>query len=210
MAVLALSQRAPEATVAYLKPGVTAHPLMAAADDWKFVARDKVTTYAQVYAIAPVQTRGMRVAPAKPAGSIEYNLGGPLVLLASLGEGEEPPTLVVPPAPYTIPYSMPMKGFVALNVLEKKTGKIIRRVMAEAARDKGPMREPWDLEDEAKQLVPAGVRLDGGGLPAIDAHLPDHGEQCRAFRPGGRRCAAGAGGWRTSRRRVPAARWGKR
>ena len=49
-----------------------------------------------------------------------------------------------------------MKGFIALNVLEKKTGKIIRRVIAETARDKGPIAEPWDLQDEAKQFVPPG------------------------------------------------------
>ena len=127
------------------------------AGGWKFIERPAGAGYPQVFAFPqPEQTRGLRVLPEKPVGSIAYALGGPVVMLAALGEQAEPPTLRVPPAPYTFSYTMPMSGFIAVNILEKGTGKIVRRLIAETARDKGTIAEPWDLQDDAKQFVPPG------------------------------------------------------
>ena len=85
--VAALAQRELALTVAYLKPGVTAHPLMAAPGRVEiYRARGGSELSAGVRLRAPVQTRGLRVVPAKPSGSIAYTLGGPVVLLAALEE----------------------------------------------------------------------------------------------------------------------------
>jgi hypothetical protein len=85
------------------------------------------------------------------------------VLLTRLFAGEAhkpaPPAMpVVPfePAPVQVPYEMPMNGFVAVNIHDKATGKLVRRLVAETPHEKGKISESWDLRDEKGQPVPPG------------------------------------------------------
>jgi len=85
------------------------------------------------------------------------------VLLSSVFAGEalkpSPPAMPVAPtepAPVQVPYEMPMSGFVAVNIHDKATGKLVRRLVAETPREKGKITESWDLRDEHGQPVPPG------------------------------------------------------
>lgn len=63
---------------------------------------------------------------------------------------------VSPTPPFTLAYDMPMDGFIAINVLDKKTGTILRRVVAEVSRKQGKVLEGWDLKTEDGGYVAPG------------------------------------------------------
>jgi hypothetical protein len=79
-----------------------------------------------------------------------------LGLLSSVFTGEAALSLPEPP-PVQIPYEMPMTGFAAINVHEKASGKLVRRLIAETYREKGAVNEAWDLKDNTGQPVPPGT-----------------------------------------------------
>ncbi|MGD0089836.1 MAG: hypothetical protein ABSE73_07935 [Planctomycetota bacterium] len=72
------------------------------------------------------------------------------------GAGETPaPQPELPPA--QLQYEMPMSGFVAINIHEKASGKLVRRLVAETYREKGQVSEGWDLNDNSGQPVQPGA-----------------------------------------------------
>ena len=65
----------------------------------------------------------------------------------------------VPPEspPVQVQYEMPMTGFVAIDIHEKTTGSLVRRLAAETHREKGKAFEAWDLKDNSGQPVQPGT-----------------------------------------------------
>ncbi|MCY3023260.1 MAG: hypothetical protein NTW87_30145, partial [Planctomycetota bacterium] len=61
------------------------------------------------------------------------------------------------PPPVQIQYDMPMAGFVAINIHDKASGKLVRRLVAETCREKGKVSEAWDLNDNIGQPVGPGT-----------------------------------------------------
>ena len=155
--VVALSPRPLAASAKFLDPRSESHPTVAAPAEWLAAARTDVPTIPQVYRFEqPVRTRGIRVVPNSPVGSIAYSLGGPVIVLARLGADEAPPVFHIPPAPFSFALDMPMDGCVGLQILDKAGGQRVRRLLGEAERHKGAIKEPWDLRDDAGQYVAPG------------------------------------------------------
>jgi len=50
-----------------------------------------------------------------------------------------------------------MDGFVALDLHDKATGKLVRRLVGETYRKQGPVNEDWDLRDNNGQPVSPGA-----------------------------------------------------
>ncbi len=61
-----------------------------------------------------------------------------------------------PPAPVRVTYDMPMDGFMAIDIHEEKSGKLVRRLIGETWRKKGKILEEWDLKDLNGQPVKPG------------------------------------------------------
>jgi len=59
------------------------------------------------------------------------------------------------PAPVRIQYDMPMDGFMAMDIHDKASGKLVRRLIGETFRKKGRVDEEWDLKDLSGQGVVA-------------------------------------------------------
>jgi hypothetical protein len=51
---------------------------------------------------------------------------------------------------------MPLSGFAAINIHDKASGKLVRRLIAEVPREQGKINEGWDLKDSAGQPVGPG------------------------------------------------------
>jgi len=139
-----------------LKPEATEHPTVAAATAWKRQP-DSAPGFAR-YALypfdKPVATRGLRLTVPVRGDQATFTTVLPLV---RLGDRPDPPSLQTPPPPYKIQYTMPMDGFAALEIHDKTTGKLVRRLIGEVPRDKGLINEPWDLKDDNGQYVPPGI-----------------------------------------------------
>ena len=60
------------------------------------------------------------------------------------------------PPPVQVSYEMPMNGFVAANIHDKASGRLVRRLVAETYREQGKVLEGWDLKDNDGQPVPPG------------------------------------------------------
>ena len=75
--------------------------------------------------------------------------------LVAMGERTERPGSE-PPPPFKVGYTMPLDGFAAIDIHDKKTGQLVRRLVGETARDKGAVQEGWDLKDESEQVVQPG------------------------------------------------------
>jgi len=142
------------AEASLLKAKTTEHPLIAPTTAWQSLP---LIHYAPAPLIArfdaPMLTRAIRLT----GGVLEWRMQINTVLpLVNLGDNPNIPTLVPPPPPFAIHYTMPMDGFVALDIHDRKTGQRIRRMVAEVERGKGPNQESWDLKDDAGTLVPPG------------------------------------------------------
>lgn len=138
-----------------LKPDTEEHPLIAPGARW-LAMRDirRASTDPVVYRFdRPLTTMAVRIT----AAPMEWRSNvGTVLPLVNLGEKPDVPSLVVPAPPYIIPYAMPLDGFLAMDIVEKATGKLVRRLNAEVERGKGPRMEAWDLKDEAGAQVPPG------------------------------------------------------
>lgn len=136
------------ATVSSLNAAVTTHYLLADDKDWLQQKPLNGSVLPLIYTFAaPVTTKVLRMV----GGG--FNRVFPLV---NLGNTPDVPSMVAPPSPYTVRYNMPMDGFVAIHIIDKKSGKIIRRLVAEVEREKGLVAEPWDLKDDAGKTVSPG------------------------------------------------------
>ncbi len=143
------------AQIQVLKPDATEHPAVAAAIFWKHLPDCPGAPVVVYRCDPPVTTRGIRLTGPN-RGLDDRSYFHTVIPLVHMGDRATAPTLQLPPPPYKINYTMPMDGFVALDITEKQTGKIVRRLIAETARMKGPVAESWDLKDNAGEYVPPG------------------------------------------------------
>jgi sugar lactone lactonase YvrE len=155
----------------------------------------------------PYTTKALRLTgPPLTTRSI-YRLVVPLV---ALGTTADPPSLLPTPPPYRLTYPMPLDGFIALEIREKGSGTLVRRLVTEAARVKGPIEERWDLRDEAGETVPPGdyvwkaiarppftltyeLSVNNAGQPAWWAPTPGKGGGGWLADHGAPNCAAAQG-----------------
>ncbi len=135
-----------------LRPGATRPAKAALADDWVTQVEVPVGNRGPFAFTPAVKTRAVRTTAAlRHRRSVLKKL----VPLVALGKRELSPGARRPP-PYKVPYTMPLSGFVAIDVHDQKSGKLVRRLVGETARDQGPVKEPWDLRDEKGQIIPPG------------------------------------------------------
>ena len=157
------------------------HPRLTKPTDWVTVA---TTPGSILVPTNPPRTRAIRVRSTGEATPL------PLVALA---EKESPPPSFLPPAPFAVPYDMPMNGFVAVNVTDAN-GKHVRRLVAEVERPTGAVREAWDLrDDEGRPVLPGTYHFRGIARPPLKLTY-----EMTAYNPGSPPWAApvrGGGGW---------------
>jgi hypothetical protein len=154
--VVITRSRASGAAMAVIKAGVTTHPLHAKAADWRTLPAYTGDGGPKIYRLdAPLPTVGLRVSPRDGGIDFSYTMGQ-VVPLVNLGTAAEPPIVRLPPAPTQLGYTMPMDGFVAINILRKDTGKAVRRLLAEVPHLAGKVSEAWDLKDDQGQYVTPG------------------------------------------------------
>lgn len=190
--VFIAQHRAPSAGVEVLKATAEEHPLITNNDQWRKLPATVGNGGALLYKFdPPVPTRAVRLSPTAGGRDFSYTMGK-AVPLVNLGTAPAPPTSALPPAPVQLQYTMPMDGFIAINVTEKKTGKAVRRLVAEVPRLAGGIQEEWDLKDDAGQYVAPGeyewraiarpplkltyeMTVNNGGQPAWWAPSPGKG-----------------------------------
>jgi len=137
-----------------LKPAVTRHALVATAQDWKRMP-DILEGECRIFPFdKSVATKAIRFVGGEYRS---WDSNFPSVIpLVNLGDNPAVPSLTDVPAPYKVKYDVPMDGFVAMEVHNKQTGALVRRIVGEVARAKGPAEERWDLKDEDGNFVPPG------------------------------------------------------
>jgi hypothetical protein len=139
-----------------LKPDTTEFPLFAPRERWKsqgtlaYLGKPGVLRFP-----VPLETKALHAVVEKGGVDFSYAVGRVLALVA-LKDTESPPTPGLPAAPFKLPYDMPLDGFVAVSVRDAATGKHVRRLVSETPRNKGAIREAWDLKDDFGQYVPPG------------------------------------------------------
>ncbi len=137
----------PTAALKFLKPACTVSPILALPADWGKAKDVAAGNGAAVLRFdAPVTTRALQLFPC----------AGTVYPLVNLGDTPYPPSAEAPPPPFHVKYTMPMDGFAAVDILDKD-GKPVRHLVAEVARGKGAVDEPWDLKDEKGAPVPPGT-----------------------------------------------------
>lgn len=142
------------AEVEALKSDVTAHPILTVAKDWKKFKPLPASGGPVAYPLdAPFPTRALRMT----AGGF-----GNVFPLVNLGAATDIPGMEASRPPFTFRYNMPMDGFVALDIFDKKTNKRVRQLVAEVAREKGPVDEAWDLRDAHDSPLPPGEYVARG------------------------------------------------
>ncbi|MEI6519350.1 MAG: hypothetical protein WCO98_04840 [bacterium] len=141
--------------VDYLKPDTKEVAMNAPDSRWKKLKDHTINTADFcVYRVDnPVETKAVRVyVDQNNAYVFQFVLA-----LVNLGTTPNPPSLeTMPPMPFQLKYDMPMDGFIALQLFDKKTSKPVRRLIAEVTRDKGIVSEPWDLKDDSGQYILPG------------------------------------------------------
>jgi len=148
--------RANSAEIEVLPQAVVQHPLLAEPAQWTTGGQTKGTGGNPfLYPIpTPVPARAVRVSP-RGGINFPHNMGE-IIPLVNLGTLDEPPVDALPPIPVQVQVPMPLDGFLAMNIYEKPTGRLVRRLVAEVSRKAGPGTEGWDLRDDAGLNVPPG------------------------------------------------------
>lgn len=140
-----------------LKTAVTTAPGVTAKEDWDALPQ---TSFAPginlISGEKPVLTRAARVTGLWTASPTDERMRGFLVPLVCLAENETPPVTVMPPPPVAIQYEMPFAGIAALQIHDKQSGKLVRRLFAESPKDRGPATDAWDLKDDSGTFVGPG------------------------------------------------------
>ena len=141
--------------VEMLKTGVTMHPVLALEKEWSKNGAIAPAPGVVLFRLETAySTRALRLTTAP--------------LRAHLPAGEpgrrrpNRPASARPPPPSRVKYTMPMDGITAIDILDKQTGKRVRHLVAEVARDKGVVEEPWDLKDDNGIQLPPGDYLYKG------------------------------------------------
>ena len=150
--IVIFSDRKTTPTVSQLHSTVTRTPELAEKADWMPARPAPAGVISFMNFPEPLETRAFQITGPPVSRTSALATACPLVLL---GDQLVSPA-ILPAAPLRIQYPMPMDGFIAIDVHEKKSGKLVRRIISETARDNGPGWEPWDLRDEAGNLVPPG------------------------------------------------------
>jgi hypothetical protein len=94
----------------------------------------------------------MRFLPFLGLGGLLAAVAAPAAVTVAAGEVKAPAA----PAPIAFTYTMPYEGFLALQIVDKATGTLVRRLVAEVPRPQGPVTETWDGKDDAGQYVKPG------------------------------------------------------
>jgi len=155
--IVCLGPRAKHALLDTMKPECTDPAALAPATAWKHLPDiADINGGPTLYSFdKPIATRALRVQPT--AGGLDFGYTMGVVLpLSTLGDAPAPPQFALPVAPFKFTYTMPMEGFIAINIADKQTGRHLRRLVAEVARGKGIITEPWDLKDDQGQYVLPG------------------------------------------------------
>lgn len=140
-----------------LDAAVDRAPPLAAETNWLQAAGARVRPGAQLIAVrAPGAVRALKV-NGPDASRMEH--GGAIVPLCFLKAGEPMPAREGMPPPYAVSYDMPLDGFSAVQIYDKGSGKLVRRLYAEIAKEKGPVSDGWDLRDDAGNYVAPGAYL---------------------------------------------------
>jgi len=145
--IIVFAQNSVTVSVSGLKQVVKSAPEAVSGQDENWLpARNGRTGRISTYAPdTPLKTKGFKVV----AGRMQQ-----VVPIIKLANGKNSPALM-PKAPFNIAYKMPQDGFIALNIYDKDN-KLIRRLVAEVARDSGDFIEAWDLTDDNGDIVPPG------------------------------------------------------
>ena len=138
--------------IAALKSEISKIPELAEDTDWVTGTPASAGTISTFIPATPLETRAFQIQGPPANQGIALTAACPLVLL---GKEQKSPA-ILPAAPIHINYTMPMDGFIAIEIHEKKSGKLVRRIISETARDKGENWEAWDLRDEDGKLIPPG------------------------------------------------------
>ncbi|MFM9963548.1 MAG: hypothetical protein ACKV2Q_20255 [Planctomycetaceae bacterium] len=145
------------------------HPRAAKVADWKSV---KVQKVGGVLAFDPsVATHAVRLVTNLSESKTRVNDLPDVMPLVALGDDDVAPSSrsfsFIEPAPVSLSYQNPIDGFVAVRI-EDSAGKHVRRLVAEVERDRGEVRESWDLRDDAGKLVtPGSYRFVGLARPPL-------------------------------------------
>ncbi|MEI6786939.1 MAG: hypothetical protein WCL49_00515 [bacterium] len=136
-------------------------------------------------AVAPVETRGVKVLIERTDGSPVARLNA-LSAIARLRTDTIPAPVVRPPSGIAIPYELKEAGEVTM-VITDAGGRPIRNLMARRQRDAGANREFWDLKDTGGKLMPPGrygfkaithppltLRYQMTPYPNIGNHAPEN------------------------------------
>lgn len=131
--------------------------LVAGEADWQKVAEQRLLRWSGTLVVfaEPLQTKALRLTGPSTQPH-EGGRFGTYIALAALGPGEEPPNFTMPPPPVTVKYDMPMDGFAAVQLHDPASGKLVRRLYAEFAKEKGATADGWDLKDEGGNYVAPG------------------------------------------------------
>ncbi len=145
------------------------HPRLAKPSDWKPVS---IQRNGAVLAFGtPVATHALRLVSDRTEKQSRASELPEVMPLVALSDDDDAPSSrsfsFIEPAPVALQYDMPLDGFVAVRI-EDSQGRYVRRLIAEVERDRGMVREPWDLRDDAGQLVaPGSYRFTGLARPRL-------------------------------------------
>lgn len=138
------------------------HPAIASPESWKRLQTRNLYGSVLVFE-KPVSCRALRVTSAH----FSHRRHRPAILpLVALEAGQKAPSLSQE-APFTFNYEMPLDGLMAIRI-DDVHGNLVRRLLAEVERQKGPVLEPWDLKNASGRYVePGRYRWTGVACPPL-------------------------------------------
>ncbi len=138
-----------------LKPDFKSAPALAENEDWlPVMVEQKVEPGFHWYPLA--KTLEARTIRLQGLWANQENIHGLFLPLALLGESEQLASRTLPPPPFALNYEMPYDGVAALEIHDKQSGRLVRRLIAETMKNKGAAVDNWDLKDENGTYVGPG------------------------------------------------------
>jgi hypothetical protein len=190
--MVSISRAAVPVRVETLKIECTEHPTLAPPLQWSKMADVAAAGVGPVMWVNPdvKPTRGIKLTPLQNNVTNNFMQVIPLTALAA---NEDAPKSISP-APFNFSYQMPMDGFAAIDINDKKTGKHVRRLVAEVARMKGDIKESWDLKDNSGRYVAPGD-YTWSGITRPQIRLTYEGTVNNSGNPPWYAPVTGGGGW---------------